>query len=506
MKTPHLFAALLALALTLGSCSRPAVPAESTPVNETAAIYPDYRDVTVPPNIAPLNIRITAPGSEFVAALTGGGRSLVAGAGSDGKLSFDADEWRALLEASRGDSVHVQLYARREGGWVRFPAYAFAVAQEPIDRYVSYRLIEPGYELYRQLGIYQRDLSTFDEKAIYENNRTYDPDNNHCINCHNFQQHKASTFLFHVRAAHGGTVFVRDGKISKVDIKADSILSGAVYPAWHPTQPWVVFSSNQTGQAFPIDGQQKTEVLDYGADLIFYDAAHNSVRNIFRTDTLFETFPCWTPDGGRVFYCCASLPYVEGLTGGARIDTVLKHNRTIRNDLMSVPFDARTGRFGTPRTEFAASARGKSVTLPRVSPDGRYVLFGMADFGQFHIWHESADLYVKDLRRDSVYALTAANAPGPDSYHAWSSNGRWIVFASRRDDANYSRLYIAYFGSDGRARKAFLLPQADPDDNLMRMKSYNVPELTVDAVTVTPEQLREVVYGSQGAKATYKEQ
>ena len=503
MKAKYLYPCLLLLALLAAGCKKAAVPEQSTPVAEKPVLYPDYRGVTVPPNIAPLNFRVEAAGSEFVAAVSAGGRQMVAAADGKHAFRFDEQEWHALLQAAAGDSLSVRLYARREGGWVSFPAFAVYVAREPIDRYLSYRLIEPGYELYRQLGIYQRDLTGFEEKAVYENNRSYSPGENHCVNCHNFQNHDAGTFLFHVRAAHGGTVFVKDGKIHKVNMQNDSLLSAAVYPAWHPSRPWLVFSTNLTGQAFHLVDPQRVEVIDSSSDLVFYDEENNTISPITRTDDVFETFPCWAPDGKRVYYCRALLPYVKGLTGGARIDTVLKHSRAIRYDLMSIPFDARTRHFGEPRVELDAAAIGKSVTLPRVSPDGRYVLFGMGDYGQFHIWHKSADLYVKDLHTGRTYPLTAANSPDVESYHAWSSNGRWIVFASRRDDGNFSRVYIAYFDRNGQARKAFLLPQADPDDNLRRLKSYNVPELTRNAVSVTPETLRSAIYDTEGQRATY---
>ena len=52
----------------------------------------------------------------------------------------------------------------------------------------------------------------------------------------------------------------------------------------------------------------------------------------------------------------------------------------------------------------------------------------------------------------------------------------------------------AYFDKDGRGHKAFLLPQEDPEQNLRLTKSYNVPELTRDAVRTTAKQLKECIY------------
>ena len=141
---------------------------------------------------------------------------------------------------------------------------------------------------------------------IYENNRSYERDNNHCVNCHNYQAYDTQHMLFHVRAQHGGTVFVENGKVRKVNMKCDSILSSTVYPTWHPKRNWVVFSSNQTGQTFHMVNRQKIEVVDYGSDLVFFDADKNTLTNILKTDSELETFPRWTPDGRRI--CLLRFP------------------------------------------------------------------------------------------------------------------------------------------------------------------------------------------------------
>ena len=110
-----------------------------------------------------------------------------------------------------------------------------------------------------------------------------------------------------------------------------------------------------------------------------------------------------------------------------------------------------------------------------------------------------------EASEENCYPLVAANSSDADSYHTWSSNGRWIVFSSRRDDGNFTRPYIAYFDQTGQAHRPFMLPQRDPEYNLLLLKSYNVPELTRSAVRVSIEELNHVVRHTEAELATFQE-
>lgn len=509
MKRILSFTLILAACLLTACKPEAVVPAQSTAVTEPLSIFPDYTDVVIPPNIAPLNFMAKNEGDEFVAryATRDGKHEVVAAAAADGKLQFDSVAWRTLLTEARGSDIVLSLYCQRDGAWVKHPDATLAVAKEEIDPYLTYRLIEPSYELYRQLGIYQRNLTNFEELPIYENNADYENDNNHCINCHSTQNYGAThRSVFHVRGEHGGSVFAGDGKAERFNMKCDSTLGNAVYPAWHPTEPWVVFSSNKTGQAFYMQRSDKIEVIDYGSDLIFYDVENNKISNVLKTPVEMETFPTWAPDGKTLYYCSAYVDCLAHIPDSAMAnpkntaasDSIVMNYNKVHYNLMALDFDHDTRTFGAPRLVFDAKIHGGSVTVPRVSPDGRWLLFTVGGFGQFHIWHHNSDLWVMDLQAAdpvaSVHKLDKASSDDVDSFHNWSSNGRWIVVSSRRDDGSYTRPYIAYFDAEGHDHKAFLLPQEDPEQHFMRMKSYNVPELSRTAVNVTPEQFREAIY------------
>ena len=496
------------LLMIICSCgSNYSTPVDSTPVGRVVNTYPDYKDVTIPPNIAPLNFIVKSDATEYVVQVQADGKEvLVAGGDEDGVVKFDSTEWKNVLGANKGKELVVTVFENNQNGWQRYKPYKLYVAEEDIDPYLSYRLIEPGFEMYRQVGLYQRNLTDFTQKVIYENNRSDNSKENHCVNCHNYQNYGTDKMLFHVRANMGGTIIAKDGKIEKLNFKCDSILGSAVYPSWNPHKNYLVFSSNKTGQAFHMLDVEKIEVLDYGSDLLFYNADTHEVSNIIKSETTMETFPTWSPDGKKIYFCQAVCPDLAGKPDSVKINWILNNYKNVRYNVMSVTFNESNMSFGEPRLEVNCDSMHKSATVPRVSPDGKYLLFTLGDFGQFHIWHKSSDQWVKNLETGEIYPLSEANSDDVDSYHSWSSNGRWIVFSSRRNDGSYTRPYIAYFDKNGRSHKAFMLPQEDPNQNLMLLKSYNVPELTREAVKYTPEQFKDAIYNQvPGTDIKYRE-
>ena len=115
----------------------------------------------------------------------------------------------------------------------------------------------------------------------------------------------------------------------------------------------------------------------------------------------------------------------------------------------------------------------------------------MTKYGNFTIWHKDSDLYLMDLSTNEI-TKPDINSDEAESYHTWSSNGRWIVFSSKRADGLFTRPYFAYFDTNGKAYKPFLLPQKDPRFYDTFLKTYNVPELVTSAVELNPRILSKI--------------
>ena len=124
-------------------------------------------------------------------------------------------------------------------------------------------------------------------------------------------------------------------------------------------------------------------------------------------------------------------------------------------------------------------------------------MFTLSDYGNFSIWHKEADLWLLNLQEGSMRAIDEVNSDNTESYHSWSSNSRWFVFSSRRDDGLYTRLYLAHIGADGHVSKPFMLPQKNPQEYYDRLiYSYNVPEFTNQPIQLEHRQIEnEIVSG-----------
>ena len=471
--------------LLLISCSGPSIPSEFKQSAKMPTIYPDYIDVTVPVNIAPLTFEFDGEADEMVARYAVGDNDIVC----DGRPSID--DWRALTHEAKGGDITVEVYTRKGTDWTRFKPFNIHVSPDSIDPYISYRLISPSFVSYESLTINQRCLENYDESVIYDNILCGYEKDGQCINCHHFQQYNPQRMQFHARQNLGGTIIAYDGKIKKVNMKNDSILSAGVYPAWHPKLNLIVYSSDKTHQSFHTVESNKVEVYDLESDIIAYDVDRNEVTNLENDTTEFEVFPAWNPEGNTLYYCSAHFER-QNPKRSKSSEIIMRFNE-IKHNIYSKSFDPETRQFGPRELVFDATAIDQSAVLPRISPDGRYLLFTMTKYGYFPIWHHDADLWLLDLQTGVSRPLQECNSNDTESYHSWSSNGRWIIFSSRRDDGNFTRPFIAHIDKDGKGTKPFELPSQDPDYHRQFIRSYNIPEFMHGPVNISPQQFADAL-------------
>ena len=466
----------------------PKIPATYADSDALPRIYPDYREVTIPVNIAPLTFELDEEADEMVARYKVGDQEIVCA----DKMQPDMDDWRSMIDKAKGGAISVDVYVRRGEQWTHCKPFNIYVSPDSIDSYLSYRLIPPSFVSYEALTISQRCLENYDESVIYDNMLCGFEKEGQCINCHHYQQYNPERMQFHARQKSGGTVIAYDGKLKKVNMKNDSILSAGVYPAWHPWLNLIVYSTDKTHQNFHTTHSDKIEVYDAASDIIAYDVEKGEVTNLENDTTEFEVFPAWAPDGRTLYYCSAHFDRDSSVS---RISDVINRYQELKYNIYKKSFDPDTRQFGSHELVFSADSLDKSAVLPRISPDGRFLVFTLATYGYFHIWHHDADLWMMDLQTGACGPMKEVNSSDTESYHTWSSNGRWLVVSSRRDDGTFTRPFFAHIDKDGKCSKPFELPQADPDYHRQFLRCYNIPEFMKGPVTISPQTFADLLKG-----------
>ena len=369
---------------------------------ELPPIYPDYTNITIPINIAPLNFLLRG---DYEAIEVKAGDIVIASKGNE--AIFDMNEWKTFMEKSAGKKIEVTVTALKEGQWTRFKPFTWEVVTDKIDSWLTYRLIEPDYEVFHHLEIHERCVENFEERAISSFRQVGD----RCMNCHIHSKQHPDLSMMYVRGKEGGAILNENGHLRKLDIQSPT--GPSVYFVFSKTGRYAVFSTNQIIPAFHAKPEKRLEVFDSKSDVYVADLKENRIISspMLADSTWFETFPTFSPDGKYIYYCTAKAI--------SKINDLIN----LQYSLCRIPFDESTGIIGEKADTVVSAYRqlvGKvSVCHPKISPDGRRLLYTVADYGTFPIWHREADLRMLDLQTMEIDtpiipgAATAAGLPLP---------------------------------------------------------------------------------------------
>jgi len=487
-------AALVALALPvlcLGtlSCARPAPQSAAPSSGRRPTISPDYSDLVIPPNIAPLSFVIREPAARYVTRISGAcGRPIEIDSASP-KVTIPLTQWRELLAENRGGEISFQVSARSaDGTWQTHEPIVNAVSADGIDGYIAYRMIYPAFNLWRDVEIRQRDLSTFDEWPVLRGHSI----GNGCVNCHTFRSGRTDLMLTSTRGQQYGSaaVLVEGTEATKLDTKFG-------YASISPDGRTIAYSLNNVKQFFHSARTETRDVLDLDSDLALFDVATRTVSTSpqVAAEDRMETYPAWAPDGRALYFSSAPLRWKAG--SGFPPEGWDK----VRYDLRRVAYDPKEGVVGEAETVVSSEDVGGSVLEPRVSPDGRFLLFCVCGYGCFAVYQQSSDLYMLDLGTGECRRLEI-NSDESESWHSWSSNSRWIAFSSKRQDGLFTRTYISHVDADGRVSKALVVPQEDPTYYDSCLKTYSVPELTAEPTRVSADVIERAAMSTDKVEVT----
>jgi hypothetical protein len=482
-------------------------------INRPAKTQPDYSSSVIPPNIAPLNFVIQEDGSSYFVKIYSQKGEPIEIFSKTPKIVIPREPWHKLLDSNRGRQLSLDIFVKSQAStssskldneqWSRYETLTSEIANEDIDSFLVYRKIRPGHVIWREMGIYQRNLNNFDESLILNNGYF----KHGCLNCHAFCANHTDKMTIGIRSENfdSSTLLIEKGKVIKIGTKFG-------YTSWHPSGRLVTFSVNNVRQLFHSSTSEVRDVLDFDSLIAYYLVDSKTVKttpDLAKKEQL-ETYPAWSPDGRYLYFCSAPITWPDRTVIPESYDQ-------IKYDLVRVSYDLDNDQWGQLETVLSAKDTGLSILLPRISADGRWLLFCMCNYGCFPVYQPSSDLYMMDLwhglpaREDTAnpvlskvegmavpqYSKLPINSDDSETWHSWSSNSRWIVFSSKKNSGVFTRIYLAYVDEEGKVYKPIVLPQKDPSYYDSCLWTYSVPELVREPVGIVKEKLGRVVRGSQ---------
>lgn len=446
-----------------------------------ARIFPNCDGAVIPPNIAPLNFEIREPGTAYAARISCDRGDPIEISGTGPAILIPKRPWRDLLAANRGGELRIEVFVKDPAGqWIRPNVVSARIAREDIDRYLVYRRMHMGHlQVRNPTAIYCRDLTSFKESLVLSTSDC----GKACVNCHSFPQNRTDRMLVGVRSPQHGvaTLVVEDRSVHRIDKKFG-------YTSWHPSGRLAAFSINDIPMFYHASRSEARDTTDLDSLLAFYRSETKSivtVPQLARKDRL-ENWPAWSGDGRHLYFCSAPKLWTDGVEyPPAQYDQV-------RYDLMRIAYDPSADAWGEPETVLSAKDTGKSIAMPRCSPDGRWLSFCLCEYGYFPAWQESSDIYLMDLQAPAAprpYRRLEFNSDRSESWQTWSSNSRWLVYSSKVQNGFFTRLFLFYVDPEGKPHRPIVLPQKDPAFYESCLQYFNTAELVVEPPRVTSSRL-----------------
>ncbi|MHC4394373.1 MAG: TolB family protein [Planctomycetota bacterium] len=455
-------------------------------IDRPAQIRPDYSGTVIPPNIAPLNFSVQEKGSHYCVKISSKQGTTIEIFSRSPKIVIPQKSWHKLLNKNKGEELYLDIFVKRENTqWERFDTITNKIANEDIDGFLVYRRMRPLYSQWGDMGIYQRNLANYDESTIL-NNRTYEKG---CANCHTFLDNNTSRMLIHIRSFNGPSMLlIENGKASNIDSRTQFGSAPIGHTSWHPSGKLITFTIYRVRQFFHSSREEVRDVVDLDSSTGYYLFESETLKTapeISHADYL-ETFPTWSPDGRYMYFCRAPILWSDREVVPPENFDKSKYN------LVRISYDLESDTWGEMETVLSSEQTGLSIVQPRISPDGKFLLFCMCQYSGFPAFQSNSDLYLMELSTGS-YKRLDCNSDESESWHCWSSNGRWIVFSSKKGDGLFIRPYFSYIDENGKASKPFVLPQKNPAFYDSFFKLFQIPELIKSPIPVTRGKLARLI-------------
>ncbi len=401
-----------------------------------------------------------------------------------------SDVWTAMKRATQGRLGTLSLSGFHSADPSRALSrgeVAFNTSSDPVGAPIFYRdvplapssteegLIKPLSEAFLPLIAWRlRDISRTESRLLLTDLLT-------CTNCHSFSS-DGRTLAMDVDGPAGDK-----GAYAIAPIAKETVIEKKHVISWNsfPMKPKGHKTIGFLSQISP-DGRYVATTLneavyvqnfaDYRFLQVFYptrgilgyyNRASGEIKPLPGADdpNYVHCDPAWSPDGEFLVFARAEArdPYPRGYRPARHPNDPAEPQ--IQYDLYRIPF--RQGQGGRPEPIAGASHNGMSNTFPRISPDGKWIVFVQCRNGQ--LLRPDSQLWIVPTAGGTARRMRC-NTPCMNSWHSFSPNGRWLVFASKANTP-YTQMFLTYLGEDGNDSPAILIP-----DSTAANRAVNLPE------------------------------
>jgi len=310
-----------------------------TDISGPPSIYPDYTDLVIPSNIAPLNFQVQETGEKYFVRIYTSANQDIEIVSTKSQIIIPLKKWRKLLRANQGKALFYDVYVMNANGtWQRYQTISNNISNEneEIDSHVVYRRLKPNYNWYKSVGIYQRNLENFDESVVIHGKSI----ENGCVNCHTFINNNPKSMLLGFRGHFGNDTILAGGG------KAEKVGTTFGHTSWHPSGKVAAFSKYSVHQFFHwAEREEVRDVVELDSCVLYYDFRSKSVKtiNALAKKEILETHPSWSPDGRYLYFVSAPVLWED------RHSVPPENFEKVKYSLMRISFyDSLLDTFNTP--------------------------------------------------------------------------------------------------------------------------------------------------------------
>jgi hypothetical protein len=372
----------------------------------------------------------------------------------------DMATWERIKESAEGQLVRLEVRGclvrdGRRVGDVYVDSVRFKISEHPIDPVIVYRLVSPMFHGLKTPHIYYRDTRNFETRLFLPSEGVY------CTNCHAFPTNPDLP-----EKDISLAIAVRGGGVRRLGIYNFATREGRQLPlnsffmCWNTEGNKIAVTGGKDIYSRPMITLETQEFYVFDADVQIVNLQTGAFAPLpgASSPEYMECFPSWSPDGKTIAFCRA----LEFEIGPQLLQRQAKY------DLFTIPYNDGNG--GTAVPVPGAHQNGLSNFAPRYSPDGKWMVFCKGKFAT--LVKPGADLWIISTEEGATPRELECNTHrAMDSHHSWSSNSRWLMFSTKRDDGIFARPYLTEIDESGHASPPVALPTLGET-----MLCFNVPE------------------------------